>query len=351
MFDCALFDIDGVLVDIRKSYNEAIKETVDFVLAHSGMKGMRGIVTDKLIQKFRHTGGFNNDTDTSYAIALAILASQPQQQEKEEKEKRQRMKGGTGISSVRKFLLEVADNADETGIDSVERFLSTKYEISRVKEILAYPAPVKDSYIGRVFDELFYGPVLFKKQNGIMPKYCKNARLLIDNDKLAVSKKTMKVLHKKFDGNLAIVSGRSRLAAEYSLKSVLQYFDIDACVFLEDEKREHAKPNPYAAKKAMETMGAKSAVYCGDSAEDMLMARRAEEETGLPIAFVGIYGFSTEPAKALALFKERGAEAVARSVDLLPKILSKMQLPPSCNYNNNDGDHHDNYNTDKHNRT
>ena len=35
MFDCALFDIDGVLVDIRKSYNEAIKKTVEFVLGRA----------------------------------------------------------------------------------------------------------------------------------------------------------------------------------------------------------------------------------------------------------------------------------------------------------------------------
>ncbi|AIF85227.1 hypothetical protein NTE_03198 [Candidatus Nitrososphaera evergladensis SR1] len=304
-FDCALFDVDGVLVDIRKSYNEAIKKTVDFVLVQSGIKKMRGLVTDSLILKFRQSGGFNNDTDTSYAIALAVLASRQQQKT---------------VTEARKFLLRVAENADETGIGSVERFLSA-YDISKVKEMLAYPAPVKDSYIGRVFDELFYGPVLFKKQNGLVPKYCRDARPLIDNDRLAVSKKTMKTLHEKFDGNLAIVSGRSRLAAEYSLKPVMQYFDIDACVFLEDEKREYAKPNPYAAKKAMKAMGAKNAVYSGDSAEDMLMARRAQEETGLPIAFVGIYGYSPEPAKTLALFRERGAEAVAKSVDLLPKIL------------------------------
>lgn len=303
MFDCALFDIDGVLVDIRKSYNEAIKKTVDFVLA----KNMRGVVTDRLILKFRQGGGFNNDTDTSYAIALALLAS-PQK----------------NIAGARRFLTEVAENADETGIDAVEKYLAAKYDVSRFKETLAYPAPVKDSYIGRVFDELFYGPRLFRKQNGISPKYS-SGKPLIDNDRLAVSKNTMKVLHVKFSGNLAVVSGRSRLAAEHSLKPVMKYFNMDACVFLEDEKREYAKPNPYAAKRAMQAMGAKSAVYAGDSAEDMLMARKAQAETGHPIAFVGIYGYSPEPKKSLALFNERGAEAVASSVDCLPKLLNKVK--------------------------
>jgi phosphoglycolate phosphatase-like HAD superfamily hydrolase len=333
-----LFDIDGVLVDIRRSYNEAIKKTVDFVLAQAGLNALRGIVTNHLILQFRQTGGFNNDTDTSYAIALAVLASS-------------REKKGTAaattttMTQAHKLLQDVIKNADETGIESVEKFLlkNGKDAVSSVKEMLAYPAPVKDSYIGRVFDELFYGPELFKKQNGLEPKYCYSwsdgdkkkggvrggAKPLIGNDRLVVSKKTMRTLNERFGGNLAIVSGRSRVAAEYSLKPVMQYFDIDACVFLEDEKREYAKPNPYAAKKAMKMMGAKSALYCGDSAEDMLMAQKAEEETGLPIAFVGIYGFSSEPAKTLAIFKQRGAKATAKSVDSLPKMLSRLAVSPS----------------------
>jgi phosphoglycolate phosphatase-like HAD superfamily hydrolase len=303
-FDCALFDIDGVLVDIRKSYDEAIKKTVEFVLGRAGVK-CRGLVTDQLILRFRQTGGFNNDADTSYAIALAALAS-PQ-----------------GVAAARRFLFKVAGNADETGIVSVEKFLSG-YDISKHKEMLAYPAPVKDSYIGRVFDELFYGPALFKKQNGVAPKYCKPGRPLIANDRLAASKSTMKVLREKL-GNLGIVSGRSRLAAEYSLAPIMRYFNLDACVFLEDEKREYAKPNPYAVKKAMSAIGAKSALYAGDSAEDMMMARRAQKEAGYDIAFVGIYGHSPQPARTVRQFREQGANAIARNVDLLPKLLNKVK--------------------------
>jgi HAD superfamily phosphatase len=306
MLDCMLFDIDGVLVDIRESYNEAIKKTVEFVLARDGLR-LPGLVTDQLILRFRQSGGFNNDTDTSYAMVLATMAN-PQ----------------PSAAKARKFLLKVAENADETGIVAVERFLAP-YGIERHREKLAYPAPVRDSYIGRVFDELFYGPELFKKQNGLEPKYCRVKKPFIAQDRLGVSKATMKFLNEKFSGNLAIVSGRSRLAAEYSLAPVMKYFDIDACVFLEDEKREYAKPNPYAIKKAMTAMGAKSALYAGDSAEDMMMAWRAQREAGYAIAFVGIYGFSPKPARTIKQFKEQGANAIAKTADRLPKILYKVK--------------------------
>jgi HAD superfamily hydrolase (TIGR01549 family) len=158
------------------------------------------------------------------------------------------------------------------------------------------------------------------------PKYCTTDRPLIKNDKLAVTVKTMKKLNKMFKGNLAIVSGRSRLAAEYSLKPIIKYFNSDACVFLEDKKREYAKPNPYAVKHAMKVMSARTAIYVGDSVEDLLMARRAEKETGMKIAFVGIYGNSSEPGKTIYKFKQEGVKAIMRSVNQLPNIINKVHL-------------------------
>ncbi|HEU4606079.1 MAG TPA: HAD family hydrolase [Nitrososphaera sp.] len=306
MYDCALFDIDGVLVDIRKSYNAAIKKTVEHMLRSIAGRSFRGLVTDQIILKFRQSGGFNNDTDTTYAITLAMLAGAPK-----------------SVAEGRRLLAKVADNADESGYLSVEKFLSG-YGIEKWKKLLAYPAPVKDSMLARVFDEMFYGPELFRKQNNMEPKYWAGGRPLIKNDRISVSAMTMKKLHEMFCGNLAIVSGRSRLAAEYSLRQVMKYFNLNACVFLEDERREYAKPNPYAIKRAMEVMNARSAVYAGDSAEDLLMARRAEKEAGMKIAFVGIYGNSPQPAKTVAQFRHEGVEAIAKSVNQLPNTINKV---------------------------
>jgi phosphoglycolate phosphatase-like HAD superfamily hydrolase len=302
MYDCGLFDVDGVLVDVRKSYNLAIKRATEFMLGRLSGRPMRGLVTDKIILKFRQSGGFNNDADTTYAIALATLSNPPR-----------------NLVEGRRFLLMVAENADETGIVSIEKFMAP-YGIEKWKDELAYPAPVSESALARVFDELFYGPELFKRQNGLEPKYWKG-KALINNDVQVVAASTLRQLHELFGGRLAMVTGRSRVAADYSLKKLTRYFDLDACVFLEDEKREYAKPNPYAIRRAMESMDAKSAVYSGDSAEDLLMARRAEKETGTKIAFVGIYGFSPDPSKTLENFGRLGVCNTARTVNRLPGII------------------------------
>jgi HAD superfamily hydrolase (TIGR01549 family) len=272
-------------------------------------RSFRSLVTDQIILKFRQSGGFNNDTDTSYAITLAILANPPK-----------------NIFHGRKFLATVAENSDESGYISVEKFLTTVYDIDKWKKTLSYPAPVKDSLLARVFDEIFYGPDLFRKQDHLEPKHWTTDKPLIKNDRLAVSIKTIKKLNKMFKGNIAIVSGRSKLAAQYSLKSIIKYFNSDACVFLEDEKREYAKPNPYAIKHAMKVMNANTAVYAGDSTEDLLMARHAEKEMDIKIAFVGIYGNSPQPDKTIGNFKQENVTMIIKSVNQLPNIINKVHV-------------------------
>ena len=308
--ECILFDIDGVLVDIRKSYNIVIKRTVDFILKYTtGNTFLKGIVNDEIILKFRQTGGFNNDTDTTYAIVLVILLNRQK-----------------SIRSTREFLSFIARNTNEDGITSVEKFLSSYFhykDVQKLKEKLVYPAPVGSSLLATVFDEFFYGPKLFLKYHKIKPKYY-FGKPLIENDKLLTTITTIKELTQKFNGNIAIISGRSKIAAEYSLKSIFNIFNQRACIFLEDEEREYSKPNPYAIKKAMKIMNSKTAIYIGDSTEDLLMARRTEKETGVKIAFVGIYGCSKQPATMVRLFRENGANAIIESINQLPYILNNV---------------------------
>src|SRR5574338_167952 len=306
MYDCALFDVDGVLVDIRKSYNSAVKKTIEYMHGKLAGRPYRGLVTDRLILRFRESGGFNNDTDTAYAITLAVLTKSP-----------------ASMAEAGKILFEVAANADASGIASVEKYLEP-FGADKWKKQLAYPAPVQDSMIARVFDELFYGPELFKKRYGLEPKYWRG-RPLIGNDVRVVSALTLNRLCQLFGGRLAMVTGRSILATRYSLGTLMQHFDLKACVFLEDEKREYAKPSTYAIRRAMQGMGANSAVYAGDSAEDLMMARRAEEELGAKIEFVGIYGYSPQPSKTAANFRELGVNATLKTVNQLPALVKAMQ--------------------------
>ncbi|MDW0274246.1 MAG: HAD-IA family hydrolase [Nitrososphaeraceae archaeon] len=304
--ECALFDIDGVLIDVRKSYNLAIKQTVDFVVKRmTGASCARRLVSDTLLLKFKQTGGFNNEIDMSYAIILALMS----------------LPFGESVHDKTDFLFTVAENADETGMLSVEEYLSSLYPASRIKKLkedLVYPAPVGKSLLATVFDELFYGPTLFQKQHNLKPMYY-HGKPLIENDKIVIREKTIRLFSKKFRENLALISGRSQIAAQHSLKPIFNIFNSSASVFLEDENREHWKPNPYSLKKAMKHLGAKTALYVGDSIEDLNMARKAETETDVKILFIGVYGCSVRPQEMIRKFKDNHADFIIKNVNCLYK--------------------------------
>jgi HAD superfamily hydrolase (TIGR01548 family) len=67
-----LFDMDGVLVDVSRSYRLAIQKTV---LAFSGRNP-----APQLIQSYKNRGGFNNDWDLTQAI-LTDFGSTPSREE------------------------------------------------------------------------------------------------------------------------------------------------------------------------------------------------------------------------------------------------------------------------------
>ena len=315
--ECAILDCDGTLVNINASYNACIKKTVGFLLERLlGGKEWYDLVSDNLILKFRMSGGFNNDTDTSYASILAALAS-----------------GSKDVDTAREFALNVAANASDQGVRSVERYLARSGHsdtVKKAKDELQYPGLVGSSILSTVFDEFFYGKELFVKLHGIQPRF-NSSKGFIDDDKVIISYDSIHELSKMFDGRIAIVSGRSRLATEYSLKSILHNFNIDASVFLEDEEKDVfknnlnirvSKPEPYALLKAMKALNAKSAISVGDSAEDIIMSRRVGEK--YTIMFCGVYGTGIDDDTQFKMFVERGADAIIENINLLPALLKSI---------------------------
>ncbi|HVP82168.1 MAG TPA: HAD-IA family hydrolase [Nitrososphaeraceae archaeon] len=322
--DYIIFDIDGVLIDVKKSYNEAIKNTVQFVIRNLIKKDLKDLITDQIILKFRKTGGFNNDTDTSYAIILALLSYQDLQN-----------------ANLEKFLIDVAEHADETGIDSVEKYIkkltSNKTfpnylkNIDKILDYLNYPGKVGDSIVSTVFDEFFYGQELFLKRYKIKSKHY-FGKPLIENDRIVITDNTIRKLIERFNSKIAMVSGRSKIAAAYALDNKFYLLNEKNSIFLEDEDRKFAKPNPYGLKKVINKINTRNDIlYCGDSVEDLIMARRAEEElnqknikTKTSIVFCGIYGCSSNKDELISKFMEKKADIIIKSVNDLPHILNKV---------------------------
>ena len=149
-----------------------------------------------------------------------------------------------------------------------------------------------------------------------------NSKVLVKNDKVIVTSELIETLKRKFNDKVAIVTGRGFNAISSSLKELLNQFNVDNSVFLEDESRDLAKPNPNSLIRAMKGLDSKNCLYVGDSMEDMMLTQKASE-LGFQATFCGIYGSSKLPEMKKKMFVEQNVTLILETINKLPDILRK----------------------------
>ena len=190
--DGIIFDCDGVLVDVTNSYDLAIQRTTAYVL-----KELAGIqkfdpITSKIIDGFKATGGFNDEVDLTYASIISLAAANNLE------------KRGS------QFILEVIENADETGIKSVENYLEKlNSKIDDLKNKLDYPKGKEKNPLISIFNQIFYGPELYSELFNENSNFTEPG--LIENDIVLVKKDLLETLQRNFDDRIAIVDVTWRL--------------------------------------------------------------------------------------------------------------------------------------------
>jgi len=299
--DGIIFDCDGVLIDITKSYDLSIDKTVKFVLENFFQITDRIEIDSKIIDGFKSSGGFNDEVDLTYASIISLVAAKKLHKNQHD------------------FIFDVISNADSSGILSVENYLDKLVEFSDIKNKLTYPGIRNENPLSRIFDQIFYGPELYSKLFKQKSQFSENG--LIDNDVVILNEFLIKKLQKRFSSKISIVSGRGKKSIRYSLKSMLDKFDLKNSAFLEDEQRELANPNPESLVRSIKGMKCNHCIYVGDSMEDFIMAKKATN-LGHKTTFCGIIGTSKNPHKKMELFQQSGALLVLESINLLPKVLN-----------------------------
>jgi len=300
-FDSIIFDCDGVLIDVTKSYDVTINKTISHVLKEIANITVDTPLTNEILLKFKSTGGFNDEIDITYSGILCFIAAKKLNKDPAE------------------LILDVLNNADDTGIAYIENFLSKiNVDISDIKLRLGYPSTDKNDLIHATFDQLFFGPELYSKIFQKKSKFFEKG--FIENDNVIVNSELIEALKKKFNDKIAIVTGRGLDAISSSLKEILNQFNVENSVFLEDESRDLAKPNPQSLIRAMKGLNSKNCLYVGDSMEDMILAQKASE-LGFKATFCGIYGSGKLPDMRKKLFTEHNAQLILETINQLPDIL------------------------------
>jgi len=225
-FDCLIFDMDGVLIDVSRSYRKAIENTVNYYLAKNGSSNK---ISQKEVNYLKNQPGFNNDWDTSYRLVTLVN---------------------------KETLTEIFPVTDEERNTNIFQKIKVLFQIF---------------YLGsELYKSVYEKKALLAGVSG-----------LIESESLLISKQLLNRLKQKY--SLAIATGRPRLEALFTLKrfNLLLIFPAETLVAMEDAARAKPFPDPMieAAKKA----GGNSNVYIGDSPNDM----EAAEKAGMFSIYVG----------------------------------------------------------------
>ena len=301
-FDSIIFDCDGVLVDIRNSYDNAINKTISAIMNQLFDYESEDIVTSKIHFGLKASGGFNDEVAVVYAIIMTLIASKKSNIEFE------------------KLIIDVIDNANESGINSIDNyFINQNIDLKEIKLKLDYENSRKKSYIHRIFNQLFYGPVLYQEIFNEKSQF--SEKPLIDLDNIVLDNILMSKLKTRFGTKISTVTGRGNFAFSYSMKNLLDNFDMKNSVFLEDRPLDQAKPNPKSLIESISGLNSKCSLYIGDSMEDLMMVENCKEH-GYDVSFCGIYGSSDEPELKYELFQKNKASFILESIQELPKALN-----------------------------
>jgi len=344
MMDVLIFDMDGVLIDVSRSYRKTIQRTIQIYLETClGFARSRGSwITNEEISLFKSVGGFNNDWDLTSGLLLYLLSisgipplqklrkcSSIQETLSYLKTKSSLSRSKPTLRSKRKHLLSFLEKLKTSGggLRGIRRILGTSWQ----GWVYGAGDLEKENLVKRIFQELYLGKQ-FAPYYRLRPIFYTGTGLY-EQERLLISKEILSSLRRKV--RMGIASGRPRYEAELALKRfhLRRYFDsvvtLDECTEEEyrifrstGKKTKCSKPHPYSVLKAVQEIGISNprCGYVGDVVDDMGAARSAKRD--LSILAVGFTrGHAKRKVMKDSLIKA-GADLVIESQEELLSLVS-----------------------------
>ena len=303
--DVLIFDMDGVLIDVSRSYRKTIQRTVQIYLETClGFPRRKGNwITHEEISLFKSAGGFNNDWDLTSGVLLYLLSVSGLSSLRELKrfssiqETLSYLNTKSSLSRVqnafptkRKHLLSFLKKLKKSGggLRGIRRILGTSWQ----GWVCGTGDLEKENLVKRIFQELYLGKQ-FAPYYHLPPIFYKGQGLH-EQERLLISKKILVSLRRKV--RIGIASGRPRFEAELALKRfhLRPYFDsvvtLDECTDEENrvfrstgKRRKFSKPSAYSILRVVEEIGISNprCGYVGDVVDDMEAAQAAKKSLSM----------------------------------------------------------------------
>jgi HAD superfamily phosphatase len=340
--DILIFDMDGVLIDVSKSYRETIRQTVHIYLK-TCLKfeiGKRGLISEEDITLFKSIGGFNNDWDLTSALLLYLLSKSGLPPFKKKKR----------FSSIEEVVSHLKKRSSQFPQNMTRQFQKKHFTpfIKQVKSLGGGLKGVlrtsagswdgwiyrsgeldKENLVQRMFQELYLGNQ-FTSHYHLHPLFYRGKGSYLQ-ERLLIPRKILSSLRQKI--KMGIASGRPRFEAELALKRfrLLPYFNsvvtLDECteeearIFLSAGKRvKYSKPHPYSLLRVIQEIDIPNprSGYVGDVVDDMLAAQAVKKK--LPMLAIGFLSGKKKGETVKKSLLKAGADLVIEN----PKDLLRL---------------------------
>jgi len=303
--DAVVFDIDGVLVDVEKSYPLVITETVRFVLGD--LHGLIGSGQESPLKRdevplFKQAGGFNSDWDIARA-ALRFFVSRIGN--------RRRMP----LSELRELkpsLGEFTASLRGGGLEEVRERLPLNPEQETMCD---------ETLVQKVCEEFYGGDDWCESMFGFRPTLVKGRPGLFNDERSLIEPALLKGRIEKFGiYSTRILSEALPALRHIGLGPALGTLIPDAALITETSG--YRKPDPNGLFAAGRALGAGFVVFAGDNVDDLRVVQNARRLPDPPLQslFAGILGGALGD-RAEEIFAHGEADLLATDVSSLMRVL------------------------------
>jgi HAD superfamily phosphatase len=307
--EAVIFDIDGVLVEVGRSFREVISLAVQFYFNRVlGLPGAERLILPEETGLFKLAGRFNNDWDLAKGAAaygvMKLLAGPSL------------LTGMAALRSAEPALDRFLERVRERG-GGLDALLALVRENLNGTDGQTFQSLYRPDLVQRIFQEHYAGPLLCRTFYGFDPQYYTGPGL-VENERYLAGPGLLETLAAS-GIRLGVLSGRTAEEAEY----VLRRMDLDRLLspgaVVVDDGVLAPKPDPAGLVALQRRMGFARAIYVGDTPDDWTTVRafRALGPGGPRVDGCMVETGANSEGHLTRHFVESGVDYLAREVNSL----------------------------------
>lgn len=312
LLDALILDVDGVILDVSRSYREVICDVVQhYALEKLGLQDTGRLLEPHEIEGFKAASGFNSDWDLTLAAVALVVAKKS-------------ISGATDTTSIREqepawpefteTLRRRQNPLIAAGLDTAEK---TVLEMLTPGQRRDFALELDRRHVVQLCEEMYGGEDACQSLYGYAPQflhgegYYKRERVLLDKAMLPPVP-------------VGLLTGRTQNETRLAMRFARLEKEVPPENWVTADDRA-LKPDARALLLAQEKMKFKNALYVGDTSDDWRTVQNYREAKGSGRARVwGAIVLSGEASNSRRTFLEAGTEIVVPDINTLLEYLKHV---------------------------